>query len=82
MWVIQQDALVSLPDDVPVPTGSTRIDVPPDFGEQPEAYKLDGLRLVRRSEEEIRNAQSRMEQLTLTQDHIARIKRAIAEGRL
>jgi hypothetical protein len=82
MWLIQDQHLVRLPDDVPVPPGSVQVEVPDDFLVQPEAYKVEENRIVRRSEKDMQALQQGRQALKLTQEEIARIKQAIAEGKL
>lgn len=82
MWVIQGQHLVRLPDNAPIPSGSVRVDVPDDFSAQPEAYTIENGQIAKRSEKEIQMIRQQREAQKLSQQEIARIKKAIAEGRL
>ena len=81
MWVIQHQGLLRLPDDVPLPPESVKVNLPSDFHQQPHAYKIEGNALVKRSFEELRNSQRPREILKLTQEEMATLKKAIAEGK-
>ncbi len=82
MWVIQNQHLVRLPDDVPVPPGSVRVEVPEGFLARPEAFKVEGNHVRPRPKKEMKALQRSAEVVKLTQDDIARIKKAIAEGKI
>lgn len=82
MWIIQDQYLVRVPDDVQVPPGSVPVELPDDFLEQPEAYKIEGERIVKKNEKELKAVRQRSKAVALTQDDIVRIKRAIENGRL
>jgi len=81
MWVIQNQALLMLPDDVPVPPESVKVTVPHDFLQNPAGYKIDGSKIVKLSAGELKAAK-RVEDLKLTAEEIAKIKKAIKEGRI
>ena len=76
MWVVQAGTLLSIPDDAPVPHGSSKIDVPDDFHRNPGGFTMKGNELVRRDEPRPTS------QSKLTAEEIERIKGAIAEGRI
>ncbi len=40
MWVLQNDVLMELPDDVPMPPNGKKVDVPADFLVSPRDYKI------------------------------------------
>jgi hypothetical protein len=82
MWVIQGEVLIRLPDDAPVPPDSVKVEVPGDFRERPEAYRLGRRGVVRRSEPELRRERERAAQRKLTEDEVTLLKQAIADGRL
>jgi len=82
MWVVHSGNLFRLPDDAPLPPGAVTVELPQDFFTSPELYKVEGAGLVKRSDEETRDLEKRLQEATLTGDDIARIKRAIADGRL
>lgn len=76
MWIVQHGSLLRFPDDAPLPHGSVKIKVPEDFHQNPSAYVLKNNALVRRPERD------RPAQANLTAEDVARIKKAIAEGRV
>ncbi len=82
MWVIQNQNLMRLPDDVPVPLGSVQVEVADDFLAHPEAYIVEANRVVKRPETELKKLYQKQEAVKLTQEEIARLKKAVAEGRL
>ena len=80
MWIIQSNALVELPNDVPIPSGSHAVEVPEGFTAAPEHFRIEDGRVV-----EVPVAERRLrrnETPPLTPDEIATVRRAIAEGRL
>jgi hypothetical protein len=81
MWVIQGKRLVRFPDDAPVPPGSVAVQPPKGFDEHPEDFEVKGDRLVARPRPK-GEKKARGEALKLSQDEIARVKKAIKEGRL
>ncbi len=82
MWVVQRGNLFRLPDGAPLPPGAVTVELPQDFFTSRQLYKVEGASVVKRSDEETREIEKRLEEATLTRDDIARIKRAIADGRL
>src|SRR6266540_4559279 len=78
-WVIQNEALVRLPDDAPLPSGSVPVEPPEDFLERPDAYRVQGRYLVRRSDEELERLRPRGDAVKLTQEEIIRLKQILAE---
>jgi hypothetical protein len=81
MWVIQGKRLVRLPDDAPVPPGSRTVEPPNGFEVHPENFEVKGHRVMARPRAK-GEKKERMQGLKLTQDEIARVKKAIKEGRL
>jgi hypothetical protein len=79
MWLIRDKALMQLPDGAAVPAGFKRVEPPDDFEANPTSYRIHKSRIVPLSEKE-REAQQRTRRLVLTQEEIARIKRAIERG--
>ena len=81
MWVIQNQGLVRLPDSVPLPPDSVKVELPPDFHARPRDFKIEGNSVVRLSKEELKEIRQPRETLKLTQEEIAILKEAIAEGK-
>jgi len=84
MWIIQNQLLLGLPDDVPIPRNSIKVHLPSDYHQGPHLYKIEGGELVKRSAKELKALQRAPTKasLALTQDEIAKLKKAIAEGKL
>ncbi len=82
MWVIQNEGLLRVPDDVPLPPNSVKVDVPSDFHQRPHLYRIKGHALVKRSDKELKKLQRPAVSLRLTQEEIAKLKKAIAEGKI
>jgi hypothetical protein len=84
MWVIQNQGLLQLPDGVPLPPNSVKVELPGDFHQRPHAYKIQGDALVKRTVKELKALERPPEKplLSLTQEEIAKLKKAIAEGKL
>jgi hypothetical protein len=82
MWIVQNGALVRMADDAPLPPGSRAVNVPDDFVAAPDAYKLEGDRLVPVPEKERPSRSKAGEALKLTQEEIRILKAAIKDGRL
>jgi hypothetical protein len=81
MWAIQRDHLISFPDDVVLPTGSTRIELPADYFTSRHIYEIRGGAIVKRSDKEIQVLQKkRVPQLTDAEIH--RLRAAIKSGKL
>jgi hypothetical protein len=40
MWIVQNDVMMEVPDDVPLPPNSKRIDVPAEFLASPRDFRL------------------------------------------
>jgi hypothetical protein len=74
MWVIQGELLVRLPEGSAVPPGSIEVDPPEAFHADPRSFVVrDGkLERIKRSK--------RNPRLTLSQEEIGRIKKAIEAG--
>lgn len=80
MWVIHNDCLMMLPDDVKSPPGSTPVKVPKDFESNLSAYKLVGTKVVRRTAAELGARKREIEEALLTPDEIKRVRQAIKDG--
>jgi hypothetical protein len=78
MWIIQNETLLSIPDDAPLPPQSVKVDVPEDFRQNRTLYRIKGSGLIRSKAAEARGDTPPR----LTQDDIARIKKAIERGDL
>jgi hypothetical protein len=74
VWIIQNEVLIQLPDDVPVPSGSRVIEVADEFVRSPRAFRVAGGQLVR-AEARPRSSADR-----LTRDEIVQLKKALASG--
>ena len=46
MWIIQSDTLMELPDDVPLPPNSKKIEVPDDLFTSPRDFRVEKGALV------------------------------------
>jgi hypothetical protein len=75
MWVIQNGALLSLPDDAPLPPNSVKIELPGDFKQNPSSYRIEKSALIRVTAPEPRTPSPR-----LTPEEIVKIKKAIERG--
>ena len=76
MWVINDDLLYSVPDDAPVPRGAKATDLPEGFLADPGGWTIRNGAFVK-----TKPAKSAVP-AGLTADDIARIKAAIADGRI
>ncbi len=82
MHVIQHGHVVTLPDDVPLPAGSVRLEPPEEYLERPERFVVAGDELVRRADDELPQPASDEPALELTQDEVRVLKEAVAGGAL
>jgi len=82
MWLIQSGALLELPDDAPVPPGSVAVDLPEDFFESPDVYRVHARTITRLPEEQVEQIRAQRAAARFSKDEIAQLKRALAEGRL
>ena len=76
MWVIQNDTLLSLPDDAPLPPNSVKVDLPTDFKQNPSLYRIEKSAFVRAARTEPPPAPSPR----LTPEEIVKLKKAIERG--
>ena len=74
MWVIQNDALLSLPDDAPLPPNSLKVELPGDFKQNPSSYRIEKSAFIRVTAPELPRAPR------LTAEEIVKIKKAIERG--
>jgi hypothetical protein len=74
MWVIQNDTLLSLPDDAPLPPSSLKVELPGDFKQSPSSYRIEKSAFIRVPAPESPRAPR------LTAEDIAKIKKAIERG--
>lgn len=81
MWVIQNQGLLRIPDDVPVPPDSVKVELPSDFQQQTHTYKIEGKALIKRSAAELKKLQRPGETLKMMQEEIAKLKQAVAGGK-
>ena len=72
MWVIQDRALVRLPDNAPVPPSSRVVEVPPDFN--PRDYRVENGALVKGVPARGTPTDK------LTREEIVRLKAALSAG--
>jgi hypothetical protein len=79
-WFVDGGRLRALHPGEPAPPGGTPIDVPDAFLTDPRSYLLHEGRLVPR--DELPAPDPPEEPLVLTRDEIARVKKAIKEGRI
>jgi hypothetical protein len=82
MHVIQNGLVLTLPDDAPLPPDSTQVTLPEELAGRPEAFAVKGDRIVRRPKREIASIARPAKAEGLTQEEIAVLKKAIADGRL
>jgi hypothetical protein len=73
MWVMQNDVLMEIPDDVPMPPNTRKIDVPEDFLTSPQDFKVVQGELIR----EPRKA---VEAPRFTHEEIAFLKQFVANA--
>lgn len=74
MWILQNDALMQIPDDLPMPPNSRAIDVPDEFVRNPQDFKLEKGKLVRAPRPKREKA------ARLTADEIAQVRDALGRG--
>jgi hypothetical protein len=82
MWVIQNKKLLHLPDDVPLPPGSLRVNPPDEFLLRPEEYTVTEKAVLKRSEADLRKRQSQQPVLKLSQEEIAILKKLSKKKKL
>ena len=82
MWIVQNGALVRMADGAPLPPDSKTVDVPEEFISTPDAFKLEGDRVVLIPEKERPSRSEGRDVLKLTQEEIRILKAAIKDGRL
>ena len=74
MWIIQNDALMQIPDDLPMPPNSRAIKVPEEFLSTPQDFRLEKGKLVRRPQPK------REEVPRLTHEEISQVRDALGRG--
>lgn len=74
MWIIQNETLLSIPDDAPLPPNSVKVDPPADFKQNPLSYRIKGAGFIR-STSSLPEPSPR-----LTPEEILTLKRAIERG--
>jgi len=79
MWLIQDKALLQLPDGAAIPPGFRQIKPPADFVDNPARYRVSDGKITALSKKELAERQQ-PSRLSLTQDEIAILKRAIEKG--
>lgn len=77
MWLIRDKALMQLPDGAGIPPGFKQVVPPQDFEANPGNYRIGDGKISALSKKELA---ARPSGLSLTQDEIAILKRAIAKG--
>jgi hypothetical protein len=82
MWVIQHEALLQVPDDVPVPPESVVTELPEDFFADPSAYTVTDEGVRKRPAKELKKLRDRQQAGWLSRSEIAAIKAAIKAKRL
>jgi hypothetical protein len=88
VFVIQDGLLIEVPDDAPRPPRSVVVELPDDFLVRPEAYRVRKRGIVRRAERELEQEEEERRRAEaaapaeLTPAEIAKVKQAIADGRL
>lgn len=83
MWLIQNNnVLIEWPDDAPVPPGSSEVELPEDYFDEPGTYTFVRGRIVRRPEAEIATMKAYREENSFSKDEITRLKTALREGKL
>ena len=76
MWLIQNDTLLSLPDDALLPPNSVKVELPGDFKQNPSSYRIEKSALIRVTGPEPPRAPSPR----LTPEEIVKVKKAIERG--
>lgn len=74
MWIVQNDVLMQIPDDLPMPRNSRAIDVPEDFTRNPHDFKLEKGELVHAPQPKRERAPR------LTADEVEQIRDALGRG--
>lgn len=74
MWIIQNDSLMEIPDDLPMPPNSRAIKVPEEFLREPRDFQLEKGKLVRRPRPKSEDVPR------LTSEEIVQIKDALQRG--
>lgn len=74
MWIIQNDALMQIPDDLPMPPNSHAIDVPDEFVRSPQDFKLEKGALVHAPQPKRERAPR------LTAEEIEQVRDALGRG--
>lgn len=77
MWIIQNDSLLSIPDDAPMPPNSAKVELPEDFKKNPTLYRIHGSKLERGKPTKASPASAHAR---LTREDIAKLKKAIERG--
>ncbi len=74
MWIVQNDVLMEIPDDLPMPPNSRAVKVPEGFASNPRDYRIDKGKLVRAPRPK------REEAPRFTNEEIVQIKDALQRG--
>jgi hypothetical protein len=82
MWIIQNQGLLRLPDDVPLPPNSKKVQLHGEFEQQPHLYRLKGNTVVKLGAKELKRHEAPRETLKLTLGEIAQLRKALAAGKL
>ena len=78
MWIIQNDTLLSLPDDAPLPPHSVKVELPADFKQNPSLYRIEKSAFIRgKAPKSPRSPSPR-----LTPEEILKLKKAIERGEI
>ena len=76
MWIIQNETLLSIPDDAPLPPNSVKVEPPADFKQNPLSYRIKGSGFIRSK------APPPEPSPQLTPEEIIKIKKAIKRGEI
>jgi len=79
MWLIQDKALMQLPDGAAIPPGFKKVKPPDGFEANPAMYRINDGKIIALSKKEVVE-QQKPSRLSLTQEEIAILKRAIERG--
>ena len=74
MWIVQNDMLMQIPDDLPMPPNSRAVEVPEQFVSSPHDFKLEKGELVHAPQPKRERAPR------LTVDEVEQIRDALGRG--
>jgi hypothetical protein len=82
MWIIQGDVLLSLPDGAPIPPGSTKVEPPADFRDDPRRYVIEAGKFILNRKARNAARPNRRAETQLTAEEVAKVRAAIKAGKI